>query len=132
MPVCEFVEKLQNRTGLSSRCRACMRETAGKYEARPENRERLRPVKKAIMKRYLESEQGKAKCPARRAYAAALSSGKLVRGPCAHGPEGCRGGIHGHHWSYKIENALDVIWLCVWHHSQEHLRLRRLGVEIEY
>ncbi len=42
------------------------------------------------------------------------------------------GKIHGHHWSYKEENWLNVIWLCSGCHGREHSRLKREGIEIEY
>ena len=52
----------------------------------------------------------------------ALSSGRLVSGPCeAIMPDGRQCGsmpTEGHHVSYAQENQLDVIWLCDRHHRR--------------
>lgn len=58
-------------------------------------------------------------------YRKALRDGILVR------PEICStcnqesDNIHGHHWSYKEEHAIDIIWLCRKCHVELHKKLFR-------
>jgi hypothetical protein len=55
---------------------------------------------------------------ARRLVGRAIRAGRLVRGECERGPHGCGGRIEGHHDDYR--RPLDVRWLCVNHHREEH------------
>lgn len=83
------------------------------------------------MRRYQESPEGQAaharasrkwldanpeKRAAQVAVSNALRRGKLVKGPCAHGPDGCKGRIEAHHADYT--KPLEVTWLCSHHHAQ--------------
>lgn len=53
-----------------------------------------------------------------RVFKRAVSSGKLVRGPCVVcGKEE----VHGHHDDY--DKPLEVIWLCDRHHKDHHIYL---------
>jgi hypothetical protein len=48
----------------------------------------------------------------------ALKDGRLTKGPCERGPDGCSGKIHAHHDDYS--KPLEVRWLCQKHHGEEH------------
>jgi hypothetical protein len=50
----------------------------------------------------------------------AIRAGKLTRQPC----EKCgrEEGVHAHHDDYS--KPLEVRWLCIAHHNEEHLRYR--------
>lgn len=54
------------------------------------------------------------KIHARAAVSAAIRSGELVRQPCVK----CGGRGTAHHHDYS--KPLDVVWLCVRHHAEEH------------
>jgi hypothetical protein len=54
----------------------------------------------------------------------AVRDGKLIKpNMCFENNHECRGEIHGHHFDYS--RPLEVIWLCEYHHSELHTRLRR-------
>lgn len=48
----------------------------------------------------------------------ALKTGKLVKEPCEHANEHCKGRVHAHHDDYS--KPLEVHWLCAFHHRAEH------------
>lgn len=45
----------------------------------------------------------------------ALRDGRLVKGPCAHEGDDCKGKIEAHHEDYA--RPLEVVWVCVKHHD---------------
>lgn len=54
----------------------------------------------------------------------ARRSGELVPGDCAHADRGpCKGRISAHHPDYS--KPLEVVWLCVRHHTLHHAEIRR-------
>lgn len=139
-----FYSSSVTKDGLRSKCRDCMAAYRAAYAARPDTSSKRREIRA----RYEASERGaavmaekrkrdyaktiatpelKVKAMARQAVGDAVRAGKLQRLPCAHGPDGCDGAIHGHHWSYDRVHWLDVVWLCTLHHAREHRRLLRLA-----
>ena len=78
--------------------------------------------RKAVLKRYDDkrriTEIGIAQNKAHKAVRYALLKGRLTRMPCA-----VCGGVdtYGHHHrGYAVENWLEVKWLCMKHHMEEH------------
>ena len=69
------------------------------------------------------------KAAAHRAVALAIARGDLVPQPC--GVDGCDTGdqVQAHHPDYS--KPLEVEWLCVTHHHEEHVRLRALEGSVE-
>lgn len=58
----------------------------------------------------------------------AIRDGRLIKpSKCEHC--GKEKKVQGHHHSYKEEYWLDVIWLCAKCHAEEHVRLRKEGVD---
>lgn len=147
----------KKRAGLNSRCRTCCKVLNDRNRARPGVREAGRqkakeyyrnPAKKALLDaankallsdpEYLKRRRAKReehrKNPKvkhrERLHCAvkdAIRRGTLKRGLCVHGPEGCSGAVQGHHWSYKIEHKLDVVWCCMKHHRELHAKLSNMG-----
>jgi len=60
------------------------------------------------------------KVEAENIVAAAIKAGALTRQPCAV----CGGKAHAHHADYR--EALEVQWLCPWHHARQHVAEGRL------
>jgi hypothetical protein len=67
----------------------------------------------------------KQKCQARNAITRAILTEKIIRQPCLACGE-VKTEAH-HHRGYAKENWFDIIWLCDFHHNQEHERLRRIS-----
>ena len=64
---------------------------------------------------------------AQRKVGAAVKSGQLKRPKACSHCNTTEKAIQAHHWSYKEEHWLDVIWLCTSCHGKEHKRLNELG-----
>lgn len=60
------------------------------------------------------------KVRARKAIHYAVRDGRLERGECVFGPEGCSGRIEAHHADYS--KLLEVEWVCQHHHGRFHRR----------
>ena len=73
-------------------------------------------------RKYLSDPVNRSRHNARQAVRLALSSKKMVKGPC----EACgtEQDIQAHHTSYDKENWLNVTWLCKKHHLEEHKRMK--------
>lgn len=69
------------------------------------------------------SQENEDKRKAVHAVSNALRDKRLIKSECC---SRCveTENIQGHHWSYKEEHWLDVIWLCVKCHAEEHVKLR--------
>lgn len=127
--------------GLSSRCKACLREisrkksSAGKpadwkkktsnildYQRkwRSENRARCQEYKeKFLLKNPIRAR-------VKNATRYAIKIGRLIRQPCyVCGAENA----HAHHHDYT--QPLDVVWLCKTHHAELHDNLRVGGVGLK-
>ena len=143
----------KKRESLNSRCRACCkilndrnrdrpgvreagRKKAREYYRNPEKKALLESAKRALISdpEYLNKRRAKREEHRKRpkvkhrerlhcAVKDAVRRGTLTRGACAHGPEGCRGAIQGHHSSYRIQDKLRVVWLCLSHHRSLHTEL---------
>ena len=74
--------------------------------------------------RHRSSAERRARAPekyrARAEFSNAIRSGKVIRQPCSVCGDS---ESEGHHPDYS--KPLDVIWLCIPHHNEEHRRLRR-------
>tara|TARA_R110002153_G_scaffold218217_1_gene370665 strand:- start:331 stop:1233 length:903 start_codon:yes stop_codon:yes gene_type:complete len=96
--------------GYSARCKECVKE----YRNSDKGVEAYRRA------RAKEREDHPRERAARSAVYNATKSGKLVR------PEVCSecgvtpDKIYGHHWSYEVENQLDVVWCCNGCHRKIH------------
>lgn len=143
-PRSDFGRDRRHSDGLQSHCRPCKAAAQRAYAAAPEIRVRDRAtararresevVRAAIRersRRWRRENPGKvreltrsyrARFPARkRAYetvAAALSSGRLIRRPCARCGSEHSQAHHPH--GYDGSLALDVLWLCSFCHHREH------------
>jgi hypothetical protein len=92
--------------------------------ARQRDRDRYHndPTRRAYMQE--RSERYRIENPEkRRAHSAvsnAVRDGRLERGPCE--VCGTTENVHGHHEDY--DKPLEVRWLCVIHHAEEHQRMK--------
>lgn len=116
IPVSGFRRRNDNFTGLMSWCKECKRTLSDKPLA-----------KKRGFRRdsFVVDEQ---KTKAKTAVNNALSRGKLKKPSkcerCGQETESSR--LHGHHHDY--DKVLDVTWLCVSCHAQEHYKPRSTNV----
>ena len=69
------------------------------------------------------NESAEAKQRARWAVKYALKTGRLIKGPCADGPDDCTGPIEAHHTDYA--RPLFVGWLCRRHHLKVEGGIRK-------
>ena len=110
----------RNRPNKEVRVQLCKERRIAKKQEDPEKfnsieRERTRKFRQANRDKY----------DAHRAVANALKHGKLIKpNKCSKCP--ATENIQGHHWSYLEEHWLDVEWLCVKCHAEEHTRLNKL------
>ena len=121
-------------------CILCRRERDNEYKKRPDKRALVKAYKqrhyrsaKATARR--ESPAGreqqrewaknyraenKAKSKAHKAVEIALKNGHMARGNCS--VCGTDKEVEGHHPDYT--KPLEVTWLCIPHHQEEHIKLR--------
>ena len=143
-PILLFSRDRTRKGGRRSWCKACVkkstdlkREELNEYNRKYYllNRERIDAYRyeycrteNAKIRARLHAKRQCEKFPEKKKAGYALNnaveSGKVVR-PSTCSLCGASGNIEGHHWSYKEEHRLDVIWLCRACHSNEHKRLRQ-------
>lgn len=123
MPVCTkcHVEKGENEfyrwwltKRLDSWCRRCKQDYRNQWQ---KNKKR-----KSYEVKYRKNSKNLKAHYAHKAVYYAVKVGKLKKLPCE--KCGTTNRVQGHHWNYDL--PLDVKWLCVPCHKQEHVRLQRL------
>ena len=153
-PLSEYYKHKQMADGHLNKCKSCVKGRVSSH--RDNNLERIqeydrnRPNKEErvakVRDKYFETketdpvlfkernnsrsinyrEKNPEKYKATNAVNSAIKYGRLVKSlSCARCE--CSDGLQGHHWSYLPEHHLDVEWLCVSCHSEEHVRLQELG-----
>jgi hypothetical protein len=131
-PLNQFRKFLGMKDGHLNQCKKCVYEQQKMRRATPEGRLIRKKEKQypEVKRRYKQSEKGKAaiakyktkpeKMSAMNAVKYAIRKGRLTRGLC----KICGSSeVEAHHWSYLKEHRLDVIWLCRYHHNEEHRKL---------
>jgi len=88
--------------------------------ARYHRSERCRAAVAANTKRW--KARNPEKVEAQNIVAAAIKHGALTRQPCE--VDGCATTAQAHHADYS--EALEVRWLCPWHHARQHVAEGRL------
>tara|TARA_B100001105_G_scaffold4933_1_gene3688 strand:- start:2059 stop:2490 length:432 start_codon:yes stop_codon:yes gene_type:complete len=128
-PIKDYYHHKGMKDGYLNKCKDCVKHRVHLH--REENIESIREydLERARRGRVKEIRQKfPSKYKARGSVASALACGKLIRpDTCGHCNKYCK--PHAHHWSYKEEYWLDVIWLCLRCHSEEHIRLRESGAD---
>ncbi len=133
-----FNKNKSKKNGIQSNCRECEslvgkerrekfpeKELERKRKWAQENKERCKKYQRGwadnnqdkireYAKKYREENPIKIK--ARNKVSLAIKSGKLIPCPCGV----CGEKAEAHHWSYKEEHWLDVVWLCRDHHKKLH------------
>lgn len=129
-----FYKSTTTKRGYSTHCKKCKDEGIEKW--RRENPEKVilmtknwvknngDKLKLAAAKAFLKYPE---KNYARKEVKRALRMGMLVKKPCS--VCGTEENVQAHHASYSRERWLDVDWLCVTHHSEEHKRLNSIAGE---
>lgn len=134
-----FQLRRASKDGLTAACKDCL----GVYDRnRPNHKERLEKDKARYKKKRKEKSKDfinkdrkriqkyrnenplkyKAQCKVNNS----LRDGKITRPEnCERCGKSCK--PQGHHWSYEEDYWLDVEWLCVTCHADEHKRLREEG-----
>jgi len=127
-PLSEFYPDGKKAQGRKPSCKACVRayrrgrSAAGLTQAL----ERARYARSAQHRAKVaaQTRKWKARNPekveAENIVAHAIRDGALVRQPC----EVCGGKAHAHHADYT--EALEVRWLCPFHHARQHVAEGRL------
>ena len=131
-PLTEFYKHKDMADGHLNKCKDCTRRDV--KEHRDENAERYREYDRSrqSVDRHTDRKGYRKRNPLKyRAHCAvnnAVRDGKISKPSSC---EGCgkSGRIHGHHHSYERDSWLKVRWLCSLCHMQEHVRLRRLGID---
>lgn len=107
-PIEGFRHNRRNKDGLQDWCKACMN---AYNSALPTNTQKLRRATASYAKR------NPLKIRARNAFHTALYYGRITKKPC----EVCGDAkSQGHHEDYT--KPLDVRWLCLKHHREEHAK----------
>lgn len=135
----DFYKHKAMKDGHLNKCKTCTKDDARKHRDdnlekvkeydrnRPNKVERSVAFASYVKDRRSQDQDFKDKLSSRSAVSNALRDNRLVR------PESCEhcqksyDTLEGHHWSYKEEHWLDVIWLCVPCHGKEHVRLNSLS-----
>jgi hypothetical protein len=61
----------------------------------------------------------------------AVEKGVLIKTDCIKEDDLCKGIIEAHHYlGWELKHALDVQWLCYFHHRVEHKRLKEQGINL--
>lgn len=155
-PLSEYYKHKQMSDGHLNQCKTCVKARVAKHREenidaireydrnRPNHKERVEATKQRYKKyrqladpEWLEKDRQRirkyrANNPEK--YKAQSAVNHAVRDGVLEKPDSCSRcdsteGIQGHHWSYKEEHWLDVIWLCPKCHAEEHVRLRAEGVD---
>jgi len=127
----------RNGKWLSGYCKPCMRKINSQWKKdNPQknrdynkkwnmaNKTRARAIWRLATATYNATHGMKLKV--RAAFQAAYRARDVNPDPC----EVCGAQkVHGHHWSYTMEHACDVNWLCLQHHNDLHTALRRMDLE---
>ena len=131
LPKEQFYKHSQMADGRLGKCKECTRVDAhdcykGKTREQRLEYERKRNQGKQRKRNRAEYQRrSRAKNPeksrARGRLQYAIEVGKIQRGKCEFEGSDCRGRIHAHHHDYS--RALDVRWLCEYHHRKVEGRL---------
>lgn len=114
-----YKEYDRNRYNRLERNEANKQRESFKYKTDPEYRI------KSLKRRTDWGKRNPHQKTANTAVSNAIRDGKLFKpDKCSRCPE--TSGIEGHHWCYREENWLNVIWLCTVCHGAEHKRLNEI------
>lgn len=139
----EFYQHTQMADGHLNKCKDCTKADSAQREARlmadPILSELERDRHRLKSRRYREAGRVKEQTPeqqraqlrkqrakfpeknrARQLVAHAIRAGLIKRNPC----KICGETAHAHHDDYS--KPLEVIWFCAKHHSEHHVKLRRI------
>lgn len=106
----DAIRDLIERTKSDPDFRQRVRERAARERAN--DRPAARKASRKYRHRHVDRER------AREAVKLAVYNGWIKPELCAMRDEHCRGRLETHHWhGYDEEHALDVQWLCRWHHK---------------
>ncbi|MCK5610798.1 hypothetical protein KAR91_53490 [Candidatus Pacearchaeota archaeon] len=117
----EFHANRRSSDGLKSLCKSCCRDYV------VNNKDKIRPALRAYRQtgkckqsRSVSKAKYRAKYPqkdkAHSAISRGILAGKIIRQPCQ--KCGSNENIQAHHEDY--DKPLDVMWLCIKHHSDIH------------
>jgi hypothetical protein len=127
LPLADFYPHPMMGDGHLNKCKDCKRAYARRYGRGPQARAYDRSRNGAERRRQDRLERARreraeqpAKSRARLRVRRAVKAGRLTPTPCV--VCGSADVQAHHHRGYEPENALDVLWLCQQHHSEQHRR----------
>ena len=125
----KFDIQKKNKTGRAPRCKECLApiyslvsiKNKDKRSKQAKERRQTKEGKAIVLKAVRKyQEKYPEKHAARAAVKRALKDGRLVRMPC----EECGEKVtHGHHPDYSKQ--LEVKWLCIKHHYEQHRKYKK-------
>lgn len=112
----DFFKDKRTKSGLYSACKVCHLK---RRIRKPNNSVGFIESRNTYARKYRQGVEQKIKQNARQKVYLAIKEGKIVRQPC----EKCGEKSEAHHPDYS--KPLEVKWLCIIHHTEEHRCLKQ-------